>query len=537
MLPPAPVTTAQDRVLTPPAIAFVETLVRRFRPRLAALLDARTERQRRLDAGSERLDFLAETADIRASDWRVGSIPADLLDRRVEITGPVDRKMIINALNSGAQVFMADFEDSLAPTWQNVIAGQANLMDAVRRTIQLRDSASGKEYRLADRTALLLVRPRGLHLVEKHLQVDGAPATAALVDFGLYLFHNAGELRARGTGPYFYLPKLQSHHEARWWDDVISFAEQSLGLPPGTVKVTVLIETLPAAFEMDEILHDLRNHIVGLNCGRWDYIFSTIKTLKADASHVLPDRAQVTMTAPCMRAYTTLLVKTCHRRGAFAMGGMAAQIPIKGDPARNEAALAKVREDKRREAADGHDGTWVAHPALVPLALEEFARALGEHRNQLHVSRADVRVTARDLLEVPVGDRTEAGLRHNIKVGVQYLEAWLDGNGCVPLYDLMEDAATAEICRSQVWQWLHRGVDLLRSDGSTARLTEPLFLQFVGEEMTAIEREIGADRFTRGRYAEARRLFIHLSTATEFVEFLTLPAYDLLDTTSSPGAS
>ena len=537
MLQPAPIPTEQDRVLTPPAIAFVESLVREFRPRLASLLAARAARQHRLDEGIERLDFLMETAGIRASEWRVAPIPPDLQDRRVEITGPVDRKMIINALNSGAQVFMADFEDSLAPTWQNVIAGQSNLMDAVRRTIRLRDAASGKEYRLADRVAVLLVRPRGLHLLEKHLEVDGAPATAALVDFGLYLFHNADELQARGTGPYFYLPKLQSHLEARWWDDVVSFAEQSLGLVLGTVKVTVLIETLPAAFEMDEILHGLRNHIVGLNCGRWDYIFSTIKTLKADSHHVLPDRAQVTMTAPCMRAYTTLLVKTCHRRGAFAMGGMAAQIPIKGDPARNDAALAKVREDKRREAADGHDGTWVAHPALVPLALEEFARALGERRNQLSVTREDVRVTARDLLEVPVGDRTETGLRHNIKVGVQYLEAWLGGNGCVPLYDLMEDAATAEICRSQVWQWLHRGVELRRSDGSTALLTEDWFLRLVDEEMMAIESEVGADPFARGRYAAARRLFIHLSTAPDFVEFLTLPAYDLLDTTPSPGAS
>jgi malate synthase len=534
MLQPAPIPTEQDRVLTPPALAFVETMVREFRPRLASLLEARAARQHGLDEGIERLDFLAETAGIRASDWRVAPIPLDLQDRRVEITGPVDRKMIINALNSGAQVFMADFEDSLSPTWQNVIAGQSNLMDAVRRTIQLRDAASGKEYR--SRTASFSWSRPEAHRIEKHLEVDGAPATAPWWISTVPLPQRGRAQGARNRPLFLLRPRCRA--TSRPAGGTTSSASPRIARPgTRTVKVTVLIETLPAAFEMDEILHGLRNHIVGLNCGRWDYIFSTIKTLKADSRHVLPDRAQVTMTAPCMRAYTTLLVKTCHRRGAFAMGGMAAQIPIKDDPVRNEAALAKVREDKRREAADGHDGTWVAHPALVPLALEEFARALGERRNQLSVTREDVRVTARDLLEVPVGDRTESGLRHNIKVGVQYLEAWLGGNGCVPLYDLMEDAATAEICRSQVWQWLHRGVELRRSDGSAALLTEDWFVRLIDEEMMAIESEVGAGRFARGRYAAARRLFIHLSTAPDFVEFLTLPAYDLLDTTSSPGAS
>ncbi|HEX5005281.1 MAG TPA: malate synthase A, partial [Gemmatimonadales bacterium] len=409
-----------SRVLTREARAFVEELTRRFRAPLRDLLAARAARQARLDAGTERLHFLAETESVRVSRWQVAPIPADLLDRRVEITGPVDRKMIINALNSGAQVFMADFEDSLSPTWENVIAGQGNLMDAVRRTITFTDPASGKSYKLNPDPAVLLVRPRGLHLEERHLLVDGSPAPAPLVDFGLYLFHNARELLQRQSGPYYYFPKLQGHLEARWWNAVMEHAERTLGLPVGTARCTVLIETLPAAFEMDEILYELRDHIVGLNCGRWDYIFSVIKTLKADAKHVLPDRAQVTMAAPCMRAYTTLLIKTCHLRGAFAMGGMAAQIPIKGDEARNNEALEKVRADKRREAGDGHDGTWVAHPGLVPVALDVFSAVLGRKRNQLDVMRDDVRVSAADLLAVPEGTRTEAGLRHNIRVGIHY---------------------------------------------------------------------------------------------------------------------
>jgi malate synthase len=438
--------------------------------------------------------------------------------------------MIINALNSGAQVFMADFEDSLSPTWDNVITGQANLMDAVRRQIDYVDPNSGKSYRLDKKIAVLLVRPRGLHLVERHFAVDGSPAPAPLLDFGLYLFHNAKELLARKTGPYYYLPKLQGHREARWWNEVMTHAEQALGLPVGTARATILIETLPAAFEMDEILYELRDHIVGLNCGRWDYIFSIIKTLKAVPGRVLPDRAQVTMAAHCMRSYTTLLIKTCHRRGAFAMGGMAAQIPIKGDDARNAAALEKVRADKRREAGDGHDGTWVAHPGLVPIALEVFTTVLGTKRNQLGVLRKDVQVTAADLLAVPEGTRTEAGLRHNIRVGIHYLAAWLSGNGCVPLYDLMEDAATAEICRSQVWQWLHNEVDITMADGTAAILTDAAFRRMVTEEYAGIQDEVGEARFAAVRYPEARDLFTELSTARAFVEFLTLPAYPMLDT-------
>ena len=526
----APTPADLARVLTPEARAFIEDLTHRFREPLHELLAARAARQARLDAGTETLDFLKETAGVRASDWKVAPIPPDLLDRRVEITGPVDRKMIINALNSGAQVFMADFEDSLSPTWDNVIAGQANLMDAVRRQIDYVDPNSGKSYRLDKKIAVLLVRPRGLHLAERHFAVDGSPAPAPLFDFGLYLFHNAKELLARKTGPYYYLPKLQGHLEARWWNDVMTYAEQALRLPVGTARATILIETLPAAFEMDEILYELRNHIVGLNCGRWDYIFSIIKTLKAVPGRVLPDRAQVTMAAHCMRSYTTLLIKTCHRRGAFAMGGMAAQIPIKGDDARNAAALEKVRADKRREAGDGHDGTWVAHPGLVPIALEVFTTVLGTKRNQLGVLREDVQVTAADLLAVPEGTRTEAGLRHNVRVGIHYLAAWLSGNGCVPLYDLMEDAATAEICRSQVWQWLHNEVDITMADGTAAILTDAAFRRIVTEEYAGIQDEVGEARFAAARYPEARDLFTELSTAQEFVEFLTLPAYPMLDT-------
>lgn len=526
----APTPADLARVLTPEARAFIEDLTHRFREPLHELLAARAARQARLDAGTETLDFLKETAGVRASDWKVAPIPPDLLDRRVEITGPVDRKMIINALNSGAQVFMADFEDSLSPTWDNVIAGQANLMDAVRRQIDYVDPNSGKSYRLDKKIAVLLVRPRGLHLAERHFAVDGSPAPAPLFDFGLYLFHNAKELLARKTGPYYYLPKLQGHLEARWWNDVMTYAEQALRLPVGTARATILIETLPAAFEMDEILYELRDHIVGLNCGRWDYIFSIIKTLKAVPGRVLPDRAQVTMAAHCMRSYTTLLIRTCHRRGAFAMGGMAAQIPIKGDDARNAAALEKVRADKRREAGDGHDGTWVAHPGLVPIALEVFTTVLGTKRNQLGVLREDVQVTAADLLAVPEGTRTEAGLRHNVRVGIHYLAAWLSGNGCVPLYDLMEDAATAEICRSQVWQWLHNEVDITMADGTAAILTDAAFRRIVTEEYAGIQDEVGEARFAAARYPEARDLFTELSTAQEFVEFLTLPAYPMLDT-------
>jgi malate synthase len=446
----------------------------------------------------------------------------------VEITGPVDRKMIINALNSGADVFMADFEDATTPSWTNLISGQVNLQDAVRGTIRHQDPASGKQYELASKTATLLVRPRGLHLPERHLLVDGRPAPGALVDFGFYLFHNATELLKRSTGPYFYLPKLESHLEARLWNDVFLHAQERLGIPSGTIKATVLIETLPAAFEMHEILWELREHSAGLNCGRWDYIFSFIKTRRDDPAAVLPDRAQVTMEQPCMRAYTQLLVQTCHRRGVHAMGGMAAQIPIRDNPAASEQALERVRADKLREVTDGHDGTWVAHPGLVPVAREVFAAHM-QGPNQLERMREDVHVTARDLLAVPVGARTEAGLRHNIRVGIQYLESWLRGVGCVPLYHLMEDAATAEISRTQIWQWVHHRARLDDGRPVTAELVHAL----MDEELRTIADEVG-DRFSQGRFAEATVLFERLALATDCPEFLTLPAYDLLD---EPGTS
>jgi len=446
-------------------------------------------------------------------------LPADLLDRRVEITGPVDRKMIINAMNSGASCFMADFEDSNSPTWDNCVDGQVNLRDAVARTIRFEDPARGKVYALQPRTAVLLVRPRGLHLVEKHVLIDGEPAPACLFDLGLFLFHNARALVERGSGPYFYLPKLQHYREARWWDDVFFSAERALGLPAGTIKATVLIETLPAAFQMDEILYSLRAHVAGLNCGRWDYIFSTIKTMQAHPDHVLPDRSQVGMTQPFMAAYTSLVIRTCHYRGAHAMGGMAAQIPIKGDPVANEAALDKVRQDKQREVQAGHDGTWVAHPGLVPVARAIF----DEHMpgpNQLYVAREDVHVTAADLLAVPTGTRSWRGVVWNARVGLQYLEAWLRGNGCVPLYDLMEDAATAEISRAQLWQQVRHGA--LLEDGST--VTAERVVALIREEASLLSaRAEGEDRF-----ADAADIFESLVTAPTCPDFLTIPAYDFL---------
>ncbi len=511
-----------EDVLAPEAIAFVAGLARAFAPRIRELLARRRDVQARLDAG-ERLDFLAETRSVREGSWKGPSIPADLADRRVEITGPVDRKMIINALNSGANVFMADFEDANAPTWENLLEGQQNLSEAVRRTIRFADPGTGKQYALHDETATLMVRPRGLHLPEKHLEVDGLPVPGSLFDFGLFFFHNARAQLDRGTGPYFYLPKMESHLEARLWNDVFVHAEQALGLPPGVVRATVLIETLPAAFEMDEILYELRERSAGLNCGRWDYIFSFIKKLRADPAAVMPDRGQVTMEQHNMRSYTTLLVKTCHRRGVHAMGGMAAQIPIKNDPDANEAALAKVRADKLREVRDGHDGTWVAHPGLVPIAREIFDAHM-PGKNQLGVLREDVHVTAADLLRVPTGTRTEAGLRHNIRVGVQYLEAWLRGLGCVPLYNLMEDAATAEISRTQVWQWIHHRASL--DDGRP--ITADLFRRALAEEMSALRASLGPDRFASGRFDDAIALFERLSTAPACEDFLTLPAYELL---------
>ena len=510
-------------VLNGEALGFLEDLARAFAPRILEALEQRQVRLERFAQG-ETLDFLPGTASIRAKEWKVAPLPHDLLRRTVEITGPTDRKMVINALNSGADVFMADFEDSNAPTWENLIEGQLNLRDAVRRKLSFDDPVSGKQYRLNERTAVLIVRPRGLHLPERHLSLDGAPIPGSLLDFGLYFFHNAHELLARGTGPYFYLPKLESHLETRIWNDVFLAGEEALRLEPGTIKATVLIETLPAAFEMDEILYELREHSAGLNCGRWDYIFSFIKTRQHDPRAVLPDRSQVTMEQPNMRAYTQLAVRTCHRRGVHSMGGMAAQIPIKNDEAKNKAALDKVRADKLREVRDGHDGTWVAHPGLVPIAREVFEAHM-KGPNQLERLREDVNATAADLLQVPTGTRTEEGLRLNVRVGIQYIEAWLRGNGCVPLYSLMEDAATAEISRAQVWQWLHHGATL--TDGR--RVSPELIGTVIDDEMTRIEREIGTERFRSGRFPEARTLFEKISTAPRLETFLTLPAYEALE--------
>ncbi len=511
-----------DRVLTPQALAFVEDLARRFSSRIDELLERRRAVQARFDAGAKP-DFLADTASIRSGDWTVAPEPADLQDRRVEITGPVDRKMIINALNSGAQVFMADFEDANSPTWENVVAGQANLMDAVRRTITYTAPETGKRYALNASVATLLVRPRGFHLLERHCLVDGRPIPAMLFDFGIYVFHNAAALLASGTGPYFYLPKMQSHLEARLWNDVFLHAQEALGIPRGTIKATVLIETLPAAFEMDEILYELREHSTGLNCGRWDYIFSSIKTLRNDPAFVLPDRGQVTMETPFLRAYVRLLIRTCHRRGAHAMGGMAAQIPIKDDPAANDAALDKVRADKLREVREGHDGTWVAHPALVDVAKRVFDDGMPAP-NQLDRLRDDVRVTAAELVAPPTGTRTEAGLRLNIRVGIRYLEAWLGGQGAVPIYNLMEDAATAEISRTQIWQWLHHGA---RLDDDRV-VTQALVEQLTDEEFDRVRTEVGAARFESGRFAEARALFTQVATSITLQDFLTIPAYETL---------
>jgi malate synthase len=508
-------------ILTPEATAFVADLVREFAPRVEVLLERRRERQARFDLGA-RPDFLHETREVRESAWTVGPLPKDLQDRRVEITGPVDRKMIINALNSGASVFMADFEDSNAPTWTNLLEGHKNLIDAVRGTIEYVAPETGKQYRVGPNPAVLMVRPRGWHLVEKHVLHEDQPIPAALFDFGLFFFHNAKALVAKGSGPYFYLPKMQSHLEARLWNDVFVRAQERLGLPRGTIKATVLIETLPAAFEMHEILHELSEHSAGLNCGRWDYIFSTIKTLRADPSWVIPDRGQVTMEQHFLRSYTQLLVQTCHKREVHAMGGMAAQIPVK-DPEANAVAFEKVRADKLREVKDGHDGTWVAHPGLVPVAKAIFDEHM-KTPNQIARKRPDVKVTAKDLLVVPTGTRTEAGLRHNIRVGVQYLEAWLRGNGCVPLYNLMEDAATAEISRTQVWQWIRHRATL--DDGQP--LTVQRFHRVLAEEMDRVRQEVGAERFENGRFGEAVGLFDRLSTAGVFEEFLTLPAYDQL---------
>ncbi len=511
-----------EKVLTKEAVAFIADLQRKFNGRREELLALRNERQVRLDAG-EKPDFLPETAAIREGDWTVAPLPKDILDRRVEITGPVDRKMIINALNCGANVFMADFEDASTPTWTNMVEGQFNLADAVRREIDYVDPNNGRTYRLNDKTAVLFVRPRGWHLLERHVTVDGKPMSGSLFDFGLYFFHNAREALARGTGPYFYLPKIESHLEARLWNDVFVHAQETLGVPQKSIKATVLIETILATFEMDEILWELRDHSAGLNCGRWDYIFSFIKKFREQAWAVLPDRAQVGMTSHFLRSYSQLLIRTCHRREVHAMGGMAAQIPIKNDPAANEEAMGRVRADKKREAADGHDGTWVAHPGLVEIARAEFDAVMKE-ANQIARKRQDVHVTAADLIAMPEGTKTEAGLRQNVAVGIGYIEAWLRGIGCVPLFNLMEDAATAEISRAQVWQWLRHAQTL--SDGRA--ITRELVREIVREELDKVKAAMGEEAYARGRHEEAAQLMIELVEQPKFAEFLTLPAYDRL---------
>jgi malate synthase len=518
----SPAIAGQRSVLTTEVLGLLAMLHRNFEARRQELLRRRARRQAEVDAGALP-GFLTETASVRGGDWRIGSVPVDLEDRRVEITGPVDRKMIINALNAPANCFMADFEDSTSPTWANIVNGQINLRDAVARSISLADPESGKQYRLGTRLATLIVRPRGWHLPEKHVRVDGAPVSGSIFDFAVYLANNHEQLRRNGTGPYFYLPKMESHLEARLWNDLFVAAQYALGIPRGTIKATVLIETIFAAFEMDEILHELREHVVGLNCGRWDYIFSFIKKFRLNPAFVLPDRGSVTMESHFLKSYVTLLIQTCHRRGAHAMGGMAAQIPIRDDPAANEIAMRKVAADKAREAQAGHDGTWIAHPGLADIARAAFDAVL-HGANQLNRPVSASVITAEDLLRVPEGAITEEGLRLNIRVGVQYLEAWLRGNGCVPLYHLMEDAATAEISRAQLWQWLHH--QCRTSDGQV--ITAARFERLLAEELHRIHRELGAARVATGVFPTAARLFAQMVQADHFDEFLTLPAYEYL---------
>ncbi|MEB2485393.1 malate synthase A [Burkholderia multivorans] len=507
-----------EAILTPDALELVASLHRAFEPRRQALLQARVERTKRLDAG-ERPDFLPETKAIREGDWKVAPLPADLQCRRVEITGPVERKMIINALNSGADSYMTDFEDSNAPSWTNQIDGQINLKDAVRRTISLEQN--DKSYKLNDKIATLIVRPRGWHLDEKHVTVDGQRVSGGIFDFALFLFHNAKELIARGSGPYFYLPKMESHLEARLWNDIFVAAQEAIGIPRGTIRATVLIETILAAFEMDEILYELREHSSGLNAGRWDYIFSAIKKFKNDRDFCLADRSKITMTVPFMRAYALLLLKTCHKRNAPAIGGMSALIPIKNDPEANEKAMAGVRSDKQRDATDGYDGGWVAHPGLVPIAMEEFVKVLGDKPNQIGKQRDDVQVEGKNLLDFqPEAPITEAGLRNNINVGIHYLGAWLDGNGCVPIHNLMEDAATAEISRSQVWQWIRSPKGVL-DDGR--KVTAELVREFAKAELENVKRSVGGNTQP---YERAAAIFEQMSTSEGFTEFLTLPLYE-----------
>jgi malate synthase len=517
----APITPRYAEILTPEALDFIVGLQRQHNARRKELLAARTQRQAALDAG-QKPDFLPQTKQIRDSEWTVAPLPADLLDRRVEITGPVDRKMIINALNSGAKVFMADFEDSTTPTWDNLIDGQLNLRDAIRRTITFEDPSTKKSYKLIDNPAVLFVRARGWHLEERHMTVDGEPMSGSLFDFGLYAFHNAKELLARGSGPYFYLPKMESHLEARLWNNVFLQAEAELGIPRNSIKGTVLIETILAAFEMDEILYELRDHSAGLNCGRWDYIFSFIKKFAGDNAVLLPDRGQVTMTTHFMRSYSLLCIKTCHRRNVSAMGGMSALIPIKSDPVANEKAIAGVRADKEREATDGHDGTWVAHPGLVPIALEVFDRIMPQP-NQISKQLPDYTCTADDLLQVPTGSITEAGLKQNVAVGLGYVEAWLRGIGCVPLFNLMEDAATAEISRAQLWQWVHHGAKLTDGPHAGNPITVELVEKTIADELATTRSKVDDQRYDA--YERAAKLMRKLIESPTFPEFLTVPAY------------
>ena len=518
-----------DEILSPEALGFVAMLERKFGAERRRLLALREQVQTKLDGG-ENPKFLSETENIREADWTVEPLPADLIDRRVEITGPVDRKMVINALNSGASVFMADFEDATTPTWTNLIEGQINLRDAARRNIKFTDSKKNKAYNLNDKIATLMVRPRGWHLPEKHVVVDGQPMSGSLFDFGMYFFHCAKDLMSQGTGPYFYLPKLESHIEARLWNDVFLVAQETLGIPLGTIKATVLIENILAAFEMDEILYELRAHSAGLNCGRWDYIFSFIKKFRNRPDCVMPDRGDVTMTCHFLRSYSLLLIKTCHRRGVHAMGGMAAQIPIRGDEDANRSALEKVSADKEREVGDGHDGTWVAHPGLVRIAKEVFDREM-PGPNQIDRKRDDVNVTASDLLRVPEGYITEVGIRQNVNVGISYIEAWLRGTGCVPLYNLMEDAATAEISRAQLWQCIKHKTVL---DDSRV-IDESFFQSILDEELANIQATIGKEKFANSAFVPAADLFKRMVAADNFEDFLTLPAYDMVFKVTSTG--
>ena len=521
-----PMRPSFETILTPDALLFLADLERRFGRARRNMLEYRQDRQERFDYG-ELPDFLPETEHVRNSMWEVAPIPPALRDRRVEITGPVDRKMMINALNSGAKMFMADFEDANSPTWDNVIEGQINMHDFARDQLNFTDAARGKNYRLNDEIATMLVRPRGWHLEEAHITVDGRPMSASLCDFGLHIFHNGKILAEKGVGPFYYLPKLESHKEARLWNDVFNFAQTFIGIPHGTIKVTVLIETLPAAFEMDEILYELRDHITGLNCGRWDYIFSYIKCLRNHKQFVLPDRADVTMDRDFLNAYSLKLIETCHKRRAHAMGGMAAQIPVKGDEKANEEAFAKVKADKEREVKAGHDGTWVAHPGLVPVAMEVFDTYMpGPH--QILKKRQNPKVTAQSMLTPHQGKITEAGIRTNISVGIIYTAAWLSGRGAVPIHNLMEDAATAEISRSQIWQWLRHGVMVEMNNGKHEKMTSALFERILREEMEKLEGAMSLTDYNKGHYTEAAEIFRKTATNVDFIDFLTLPAYQQL---------